>query len=319
MTVGPAIEPSVSWLDDLPDYLSRHARIMRALVVAAADDARLRAVQVQGSVGRGDADRLSDLDLGVVVAESAWPAITDKIPTLIRRLGPVVDDHFEFLPGPDASEVFRAWVQFEDGIQLDMAVLPARRLLGSGPDGRPLFDRDEILLVSDHPMRLTYPQTVSKWDFLCWHDLAQSVKNIDRNRLAAAIEFLGSARLATISCWGAAHGVDYAGLANVVAAGLGVTCPWPDGLEKTYPTPDRASVLAAAVALSELQGRTEILLGQRLGLSPRPLGGWVTARLRSLQEEPPSRDSRPARSSRPGTRPTAMRRRAQQRAARRPQ
>jgi len=319
MTVGPAVEPSVSWLDDLPDHLSGHQRVLRALVAAAERDARLRAIQVHGSLGRGDADRLSDLDLGVVVAEPTWPAITDEIPALIGRLGTVVDDHFEFLPGPDEPEVFRAWAQFEDGIQLDMAVLPARRLLGSGPDGRPLFDRDEILLVSDHPMRLTYPQTVSKWDFLCWHDLAQSVKNIDRNRLAAAIEFLGSARLATISCWGAAHGVDYAGLANVVAAGLGVTCPWPDGLEKTYPTPDRASVLAAAVALSELQGRVEVLLGQRLGLSPRPLGGWVTARLRSLQEEPPSRDSRPARRSRPGTRTTAVRRRAQPRAARRPQ
>jgi len=319
MTVGPAVEPSVSWLDDLPDYLSGHTRVLRALVAAAERDARLRAVQVQGSVGRGDADRLSDLDLGLVVAEPAWPAITDEIPALIRRLGTVVDDHFEFLPGPDAPEVFRAWAQFDDGIQLDMVVLPASRLLGSGLDGRPLFDRDEILLVSDHPMRLTNPQSVSKWDFLCWHDLSQSIKNVERDRLAAASEFLGSARLATISCWGAAHGVDYAGLANVVAAGLGVICPWPDGLEKTYPSPDRASVLAAAVALSELQGRVEVLLGQRLGLSPRPLGGWVTARLRSLQEEPPSRDSRPARRSRPGTRTTAGRRRAQQRAARRPQ
>ena len=107
MTVGPAVEPSVSWLDDLPDHLSGHQRVLRALVAAAERDARLRAIQVQGSLGRGDADRLSDLDLGVVVAEPTWPAITDEIPALIGRLGTVVDDHFEFLPGPDEPEVFR--------------------------------------------------------------------------------------------------------------------------------------------------------------------------------------------------------------------
>ena len=61
MTVGPAVEPSVSWLDDLPDHLSGHQRVLRALVAAAERDARLQTIQVQGSLGRGDADRLSDL------------------------------------------------------------------------------------------------------------------------------------------------------------------------------------------------------------------------------------------------------------------
>ncbi len=318
MTFGPAADGSASWLDDLPDYLSKHVAILKALIAVARQDARLRALQVQGSVGRGSADNLSDLDLGLVVAESSWPRITEEVPSLVRRLGSVVDDHYEFIPGPDAPEVFRVWAQFKNGIQVDMLVLPASHVLGSGPDGRTIFDPDELLLVSDHPLRVTDPRTVSKWAFLCWHDLAESIKCMERNRPAAAIEWLGSARMATISCWAAAHGVDYAGLANVVAARLGVTCPWPDGLEETYPVLNVASVVAAAVALADLQGRVEALLGQRLGISSRPLAGWVTERLRGLQQELRGRDTPPEASSRRGTPTRAAHPQKPRRAARRP-
>jgi predicted nucleotidyltransferase len=309
---------TADWLDDLSVELARHVRVLRHLVAEVSKDPRFRALQVQGSVGRGEADRYSDLDLAMVVEESAWPSIADAMPALVRRLGEVVDDHLEFSPGPDDPDVLRVWAQFSVGIQLDMLVLPTSHVLGSGPDGRTLMDPDGILMQSDHPMRLTDRAMVGKWAFLCWHSLAETTKNVERGKFVAAAECLASARLATISCWAAAHGVDYAGFANVAARKLGVSCPWPDGLEKTYPAPERDSLLVAALALCELQSKVEVLLEQRLGVPPRPLGRWVTRELESLQGGHRPRDSRAAPRSRPDIGSRAEHPSARPRAERRP-
>lgn len=304
------------WLDDLPKELAEHARVLRTAREETTRDVRLRALQVQGSIGRGEPDRLSDIDLGLVVDESAWPAIAEEMPIFVRRLGEVVDDHFAFVPGAEAPDVLQVWALLSSGIRIDLLVLPTSTFLGSGPDGRTLVDPDGILLQTDHPSRLTDPAAAEKWAFSGWHDLAESAKNIARGRPVAAAEWLGAARLATISCWACAHGLEYAGLANVVAARLGISCPWPDGLEKTYPALDLDSVLTSALALGELHSRTEVLLQKRFGISPRRLGGWVTLQLESLRAEPRRPGTLPARrsprdtasqASRPSTRRPAER------------
>jgi hypothetical protein len=273
---------SAAWLDELPEDLGPQVAVLRGLVAAARADPRFRALQVQGSIGRGAPDRYSDLDVGAVVSEAGWPVIFDDLPALFAGLGEIVDEHYEFLPSLAAPEVLRAWAQFTNGAQLDMLVLPPHRVLGSGPDGRTLFDPDGILPVTDHPMRLTETNLVGKWAFLCWHNLDEAVKNIERGRYVAAAEWLASARLATLSCWAVANDAEFAGLAIVVAARLGISCPWLDGLERTYAGPERGPLIAAGLALAELQARVESILAQRTNVQPRPLGRWVQARLESL-------------------------------------
>src|SRR5207249_9838338 len=102
-------------------------------------------------------------------------------------------------------------------IQLDLLLIPASRVLGSGPDGRTLFDRDGILARTDHPMRLSEPAAVADWAFLAWQNLTEVAKYAERGRPAAAAEWLNSARQATISCWAAAPGGDDEWFACVAA------------------------------------------------------------------------------------------------------
>ena len=115
---------TAAWLDDLPTELARHVTILRRMVDEVNRDPRLRALQVQGSVGRGTGDQYSDLDVGLVIAEAAWPAFADELPALIHRLGEVVDDYYEFQPYGAAPQVLRSWIQYLNGIQLDLLVVP---------------------------------------------------------------------------------------------------------------------------------------------------------------------------------------------------
>jgi predicted nucleotidyltransferase len=289
-----------AWVDELPPELGTHALILRRMLAQTESDSRLRALQVQGSIGRGTGDRHSDLDVGLVVIDEAWPAITEEMPAFVRKLGDMVDDHYYFLPSDETPEIFRAWAQFPDGIQLDLLLLPATRLLGSGPDGRTLLDRDGRLLRTDHPMRLSDPAAIANWAFLCWQNLTEVAKYLERGLAVAAAEWLNSARQATISCWAAGHGVEYAGFANVAAGRLGISAPWPDGLEQAYPIPESAAVLAAALALAEVQSRADAMLAVSLGIPPRPLASWVRSKLELLRSVPPSPDSQLDRRSRRG-------------------
>ncbi len=290
-------ENMTAWLDELPPELGTHVQILRRMLAETESDPRMRALQVQGSIGRGTGDRYSDLDVGLVVIDEAWPAISEEMPAFVHKLGEIVDDHYYFLPSAETPEVFRAWAHFPDGIQLDLLLLPAINLLGSGPDGRTLLDRDGRLLRTDHPMRLSDPAAIANWAYLCWQNLTEVAKYLERGLPVAAAEWLSSARQATISCWAAAHGVEYAGFANVAAARLGISAPWPDGLELAYPLPEPSAVLAAALALAEVQAHADAMLATSLGIPPRPLASWVRSRLELLRSAPPIPDSQLGRRS----------------------
>lgn len=292
----------------MPEDMAGHVRILRLAIDAVKNDSRMMALQVQGSVGRGTADCYSDLDLGLVVHEGAWPSIAEDVPAMVRRWGEVVDDRQHLLPNADLPDALRAWAQFANGIQLDLLVLPATRFLGSGPDGRTLFDPEGIILPSDHPQRVAGAETVAGWASVCWHALTETAKYLERGRPVAAAEWLYPARQATISCWAAAHGLEFAAFPNVMAAQLGVSCPWPVGLEKTYSVPEPQAVLNAARDLADLQVRTDALLEARLGIKPRPLAGWMSSRLAALQAAPSRQGSPPVRRSRQETKRPGARR-----------
>jgi predicted nucleotidyltransferase len=304
------------WLDDLPPEMADHVSILRRGLAEVEKDSRLRALHVLGSVARGTGDRHSDLDLGLIVSDTAWPQIVDDLPPLVRRLGEVVDDHYQGLPNAEAPELFRVWAQYANGIQLDVMVLPSSRLMGSGGDGRTLHDPDGLFLRVDHPKRFADPDEISKWEFLCWGALTETAKYLGRGRPLAAAEWLNPGRQATISCWGALNGLEYAGFANAVAGQLGVTCPWPEGIERTYAVPEHEAVLTAAIELANLQTRIEKALDQRLGITRRPLGPWVRSQLELLQSTPRPRDTQSGRDSRPDTKTGGPRQPPRRRAGR---
>ncbi len=302
---------SIAWLDELPEELAHHVTILHRMIDEVNRDQRFRALQVQGSLGRGTGDKYSDLDVGIVVRADAWPEIVDDLPALIRRLGEVVDDYYEYQPFGADPQVLRSWIQYANGIQLDLLVVPETAVLGSGPDGRSLVDPDGLLPRTDNPMRRSGPADIARWSFICWGALAETAKNVARDRPVSAIEWLNSARRATISCWAAAHDLDFAAYANVVAATMDVSGPWLDGLERTYPEPESISVGAAALELARLQTQVDALLAKRFEIHPRPWAVWVSSQLEHVRPTRQIPDSRPGASSRSKKRLGAVRRSTQ--------
>jgi predicted nucleotidyltransferase len=69
-----------------------HQRLLRGVVAHYADDNRVLAVSVFGSLGRGTWDEYSDLDLDVVIADEVTLSAPDEARRLCERLGqePVV-------------------------------------------------------------------------------------------------------------------------------------------------------------------------------------------------------------------------------------
>ncbi|HMK11158.1 MAG TPA: nucleotidyltransferase domain-containing protein [Acidimicrobiales bacterium] len=117
----------------------------RAVVVFEADE-RVRALWLSGSLGRGDADAMSDLDLIVAVDDAALAEFADSwrewlasiTPTLIARALP-------FLPGS-------LYAVTSERLRLDVVVEPASRVASSPFRHRALvFDRDGLDTVVPPP------------------------------------------------------------------------------------------------------------------------------------------------------------------------
>ena len=116
-----------------------------AVAVFEADE-RVRALWLSGSLGRGDADAMSDLDLIVAIDDAALAEFADTwrvwlaaiTPTLIARALP-------FLPGS-------LYAVTPDRLRLDVVVEPASRVAGS-PFRHPalVFDRDGVGAVVPPP------------------------------------------------------------------------------------------------------------------------------------------------------------------------
>ena len=63
--------------------------LVEGLRVGLATDDRVEAVWAHGSLGRGDEDALSDIDLVVITAEGAEASFVRSLPEVVARFGPV--------------------------------------------------------------------------------------------------------------------------------------------------------------------------------------------------------------------------------------
>jgi hypothetical protein len=102
----------------------------RALEVLGGDD-RVASVGVGGSIGRGTADRWSDLDLEVVVHGAHHSAFVAEWPTWLAAITPTV-----FARTPIAPFIVNAVT--DDGLTLDVAVYADERP-AFAPDGAPSY------------------------------------------------------------------------------------------------------------------------------------------------------------------------------------
>jgi hypothetical protein len=242
------------WIDTLPDELAGQRRIVRALYSYCADDADARWFVVACSLARGAADRLSDVDAGIGVAEGQVAAVTEAVAGLVglgERVETLVMDWGAPPDGAGPEGRRRIFVQCVDGAQLDLVVTPARARPGRAPDEVVLLDRDGRMTERFTPsVDVVDGQNVREWTFLGWVALADCSKYLERGSVWEARAQLAVARNWIWALWAAAKGARYPvfGLSQVLDRDPD---DLPAGIDQTVPAepgPDALRDAACAAA-----------------------------------------------------------------------
>ncbi|GIJ45554.1 hypothetical protein Val02_24400 [Virgisporangium aliadipatigenens] len=259
---------SREWIDALGPALAVQKGLLHRLLDAIEPDQRWEWLELGCSVADGRGDALSDLDMALGHAGEKAPPV-DDVTALLRALGPVVDCAARPWDG-----FTRWWVQYTDGGQIDLVVLPAGRRPGRAPRSVALLDRTGRLAEEFTPSALRpSPEDPGHWLLDGWEALANIHKYLARGSHLEAAEQLHRVRERICQLWAVGEGIDYPafGLTSL----LDFAAP-PPGIAATYAPPTANAVRAAALASAELLHRAG--LHARPGLDT-PLREWVTRRL----------------------------------------
>jgi predicted nucleotidyltransferase len=246
------------WIDRLPTTVAPQAAALRRLLEAAEADPRVRALAIHGSVARGEADELSDLDTAVWVSDEQFDALLDDLPSLARAAGDALDILFE---RPGSPYLF---VQFADGVQLELRAWHASEADGRTVDEVVLLDRDGLL---DEVHERSAPWDKDLWTGWAWMRLYDLDKYLRRGSLWEALIKLEEARTMLLRHHAAVTGMPdpQLGLTSILDFGGSP----PDRLEETVAGLDADELRRAALACAELLAVYD----------QRPFGDFVVARL----------------------------------------
>ena len=108
-----------NWIAGLGPRLAVQARLLDGLLTAVAADPRWEWLELGCSVAHGRGDELSDLDMGLGFSGTN-EAPLDDVEAILRGLGQVVEVYDSPWDG-----FHRWWVQYTDGGQIDLVLMPA--------------------------------------------------------------------------------------------------------------------------------------------------------------------------------------------------
>ncbi len=269
-----------AWIERLPAELSGQQAILGALVRACESSDGISWLVVACSVGRGAADRLSDLDLGMGVADDQFDAMLAEVHRIVDRLGDLVESYrHELAHGTRTYQ--RIFAQYADRCQVDLVVIPASQSVG------PV--RDEVVLYNSggyrsepFEQRPVPPEQVREWAFAGWCALADLGKYWRRGSGWEALSRLNDARAELWRLRAVASGV-----AN---PGFGLTSlldfapdQVPREMEATVSDLDRARMLAAARSLArQLAEVSATLPAEHRDALPSAMASFVTSDLDAL-------------------------------------
>ncbi len=271
-----------AWIDQLPADLAGQKAIMRKLLAASESDERIRWLAIGCSLGRGNADRLSDLDMALGVRDEEFDTAIGDIRTAVDGLAELVDSYHHLLPEvPGRHE--RIFAQYADRCQLDLMVFTASTDIGRGPSIVALYDPDAVITVSAERPGPT-PEQVREWAFRAWCRLADLGKYLRRGSLWEALECLQEARADFWRIWAVAHGVPDPryGIVSILDFAPSVV---PPEMTTTVPDFDYGRVLAAARALARLLGGAgEKLPAELRRVLPDAMAAFVTRDLAAVEQ-----------------------------------
>jgi hypothetical protein len=187
-----------------------HREVIDALVRFVEGDPRFRFIELCCSAARGAADELSDLDLGLGVADEAWPAASEAVLPAVHGMGEVVGALAHRMPEWGEAPHLRVFAQFASGPQLDMVAFPASRRKGLPAGSVALYDPDGRLSTPmEVPIRTANATNVTEWAFLAWAALLDLDKYVRRGSAWEALERLHEARAHVWRLHAVASGIDY--------------------------------------------------------------------------------------------------------------
>ena len=268
------MEDAAAWLGQLPDELAAHRRLLQRLLDWCEGDQDVRWLTVGCSLERGNADRLSDLDVAMGVREEHFVEALGRVRQALGHLGELVESYDYLLPLSFALRRFFA--QYRDGTQVDLTVGFApvvnlsRVVVLYDPEGAVRVAGDEALDAK--------PDEVRVWACQAWEALANVGKYVRRSSYWEAVDRLHEARANFFRLWALAERVPQAryGITALIDAGAGL----PPGIDKSGPGTNVGEVLTATRYLAEmLIGLQHLLNSDERYELPDEFGAWVAADL----------------------------------------
>ena len=256
------------------------ARLLHVLLDAVEADLRWDALELGCSLAAGRGDALSDVDVGL------WPGGVERpsdedVTAMVRSLGAVVD-----LSAQPWGDVPRWWVQYADGTQVDLVVLPVDGRRWRAPGSVVLLDRSGRLAQVDRPSVLRAGTDDARgWMLDGWEALSNVAKYVQRGSLLEAQEQLHRARTRVYQLWAIGQDVDYPtfGLTSLLdAPGAAL----PHDIEATYCPAEEGAVRDAALRLTRLISEAAQRADPHL---QTPLASYVTERISGTYQSPGSR------------------------------
>ena len=278
--MGAMTDAGREWIDRLPAELDGQRALLRRLLAVSEADERIRWLVVACSAGRGTADRLSDLDLGIGVSDERFDEALPDLRHAVDHLGDLVDSYHHQIAGLTMAHE-RIFAQYADRCQVDLVVIPASESVGEIRDEVVLYDPGQHVTGSfEH--RPVPPDQVREWAFAGWCALADLGKYLRRGSVWEALNRLHDAR---------------AELWRLTATALGVPNPQygvtsvldfaadrlPAAIAETVSDLDPAGLLAAGRSLAArlTEAGAALAPDQRAEL-PLAMAGFVTADLDAL-------------------------------------
>ncbi len=269
-----------AWIDDLPAELAGQKAIMHRLLEVCEADDRIRWLAIGCSLGRGAADRLSDLDMALGVRDDDFDAAIADIRAAVDKLADLVDSYHHLLTGVSGQHE-RIFAQYTDRCQLDLVVFPASADIGSGPSPVVLYDADEQIAISGERAQVT-PEQVREWAFRGWCALADVGKYLRRNSAWEALERLHEARNQWWQLWAAAHDVPDSryGIVSILDFAPDQV---PGAAAATVPNLDLAQLTSAAQHVAGLLGGVGAYLRpEHQAVLPDAMARYITGDLLAL-------------------------------------
>ena len=269
-----------AWIERLPAELDGQRAILLRLLDWSQADERVSLLVVACSVGRGAADRLSDLDMGMAVASADFDAAVAEVHRTVDGAADLVESYRHKIPGL-AMPHDRIFAQYSNRCQVDLLVIPAAEAYPAIKDEVVLYDPDGLRVTSfeQHPVT---PGQVREWAFNGWACLADVGKYLRRGSVWEALERLHQARaelwrLLAVACGVANPQYGITSLLDFAPDRV------PAEVAATVADLDPARLLAAARDLArQLTEAGDALPPEVRAALPAAMAGFITADLAAI-------------------------------------